>query len=300
MDASFITDEYAQSLEDALRFAQRSSIRAVELRSIWGSNCARLTAAQTRHARELAVDAGVTISGLDTFVFKGAWDDVAMRTESLNLAKQALETAQALNARFIRVFAFWRERAPDAQAVADELRAICCLADPFEVNVLVENGTFSTVGEGGALARLLDLIAHRRAAALWDPANVLNGGWSEPIATGARALGPHIRHVHVKNPHAGTPGRLGYGPLKGGMIDWPEHLRLLASLGYYGDLSLETHWRTGRALTGRDALDFPEGERFSAGGSQPTASMLVELRELLVNERITPTIGRTVEQGQCV
>lgn len=281
MQVSFITDEYAQDLEAALIFAARSGMAKIELRSLWGRNCLALEPAEIDRAEALLRAYGIGVTGLGTFVFKGRYGDAELRRGGRESARRAADLAARLGADFIRIFAFWRDEAPAPEIVAGEIDVIAAITAQAGVDVLVENGTFSTVGQGSDLARLLDLVGRPDVGALWDPGNVLNGGWPESIDTGVRALASRIRHVHVKNPHRQTDGSLRYGELPGGEIHWADHIATLAALGYDGVLSLETHWRTNRALIGRAALDFPEGEGFSSGGEGATALMALQLQQLL-------------------
>jgi sugar phosphate isomerase/epimerase len=282
MHVSFITDEYSQDIGAALQFASENGIPRVELRSLWGKNCLALSSDECRALQELlTVHSAVKISGLDTFIFKGSWADPGILANGLSMAERACELAQLLGARFIRIFAFWKDAAPSLGHVATQIGHIGRMAQQCGLKILVENGTFSSVGTGGLLKALLTQVGQCNVQALWDAGNVINGGWNESIEEGARQLGPLIGHVHVKAPYRNSVGRICYGKLLGGLINWPGHISLLDELQFNGDLSIETHWRIGRELDGRTVLDYPEGEAFSKGGAEATRLMVAELGQVL-------------------
>jgi sugar phosphate isomerase/epimerase len=94
---------------------------------------------------------------------------------------------------------------------------------------------------------LLQFLAdlRRRGAANvfvnFDPANMILYGAGDPIAA-VRTLGPHVRHVHVKDGTASTaPGRE-WGaevPFGTGQVDVKAFLSALKSVGYAGPLVIE-------------------------------------------------------------
>jgi len=279
---TFITDEYSQELTEALQFAVSQGLDSVELRSLYGVQGCDLSQAQQRLAAHLLTESGVSVCVVDSFVFKGMFDADNVKAH-LELAKRYLELASKLAAPCLRVFAFWRDGAPERRAVVDALAQVAELSRPLGVRILVENGTFTTVAQGSELAALLTELRDHGVRAVWDPGNVKNGGWPETLCAGANALAPFIEHMHVKNVHLTASGKV-FGSLFGGLVDWPEQLRLLRSIGYEGYLSVETHHRTAEgARMDRATLDFPGGYAFSAGGCEPTRQLLEELDRLLSN-----------------
>jgi sugar phosphate isomerase/epimerase len=281
MRSTFITDEYSQDLVSAVRFATEVKLDCLELRSLWGRNVSALSQDDLSLARSILNSAGLDVCVVDTFVFKRGFGSPQDRQRDLALADRAADIAAFLGASAIRIFAFWSDGAPEIPVVADEIRRVAQVTRDRGIRLFVENGTFSAVGEGSTLAELLRMIDDSRVCALWDPGNVINGGWPESVDVGVRALAGLIGHVHVKNPHVGSPGQFAFGPIAGGVIDWHAQIAALRESRYKGLLSVETHWREGRVIKGRRALDFPEGGAFSEGGATPTAYMIQELTEHL-------------------
>lgn len=278
----FITDEYSQDLSHAIQFARSSALRGIELRSLWGfPSVADLPVPKLQEAKSRIADAELVVVAVDSFVFKANYSTTQSRQNELALAQRTSDAAAALSSQAIRIFAFWAEGAPELPYIADEVRRVAEVAASRGLQVWVENGTFSSVGCGVELARLLALVDRPDVFALWDPSNVLNGGWPRGIRAGLGALAGKVAHVHVKNPIQGSPGDMVFGPLHAGLVDWSEQISLLRCQGYSGALSLETHWRSDKVLRGRTVLDFPGGDTFSNGGEEATELMLLELTTLL-------------------
>ena len=283
MDITFITDEYSQDFVLAAEFAAAAGLKAVELRSTWNRHCLDLSPAQVSLIKRTLADNGLTICVLDTFLFKCSWAEFSQQA-SRDCTKRYLDLAARLSAPSIRIFGFWSVAGPSLNKLVEQVLEVSDLCRPLGVTLLVENGTFTTVAEGRSLSRLLESIDRADVRALWDPANVRNGGWPESSASGLQALGRRIAHVHVKNPHKDPAcDRLSYGPLTKGLVDWPEQIRLLGDIGYKGYLSLETHARPNRILP-QSLLKFPVGDAFSEGGQPATVCMLTDLKAMTRRE----------------
>jgi len=288
MQSTFITDEYSQDLSEVLQFAEARGVRSLELRSIDGQHCSAVSRERLTALRADLRGAGSSVCAIDSFAFKGAWSEDTFRTKGKEHVKRCLDVANLLEAPMLRVFAFWRDTAPSLSAIAEQLSELGEICAERDVLIVVENGTFSEVGSGERLAALLEMLEGQRIMALWDPGNVINGGWEEDVKSGLEALSGRVAHVHVKSPHRRDDGVVVFGPMCGGLIDFSDQLRQLAAQHYTGFLSLETHWRKGHELIGRDKLDFPVGHEFSYAAAPATEHMLGELNELIANLGLEP------------
>jgi len=280
MRLTFITDEYSQDLDAALLYARRADLDVVELRSLWGKQCVDLDAADRARLRRAIAGAGIPIYMLDSFVYKANWSDEALRDQGVELARRYCDLAHDLGVERLRIFSFWRDSAPSRAALVDAVARVAEVCAAARVQLFVENGTFTSLAQGSELAALLGEVGGG-VKAVWDPANVKNGGWPESTRKGLLALAPFIGHVHVKNVHL-TPGGKRFGLLSGGEVDWPEQISLLRDRGYSGYLSAETHFRNDREFTRAD-LDFPGGFGFSVDGAGPTERLVEELRSLVTS-----------------
>jgi sugar phosphate isomerase/epimerase len=158
---------------------------------------------------------------------------------SLQEGREAIDLAQKLNCKFIRVFG---DRIPEGesessiiQQIASGLNQLGDYALGKGVTVLVEtHGDFST---GEAMQKLLEHVTSSAVAVLWD----LSNGYiefNEPIAVTFQMLSSRILHTHLKDAKGKYPDAelclFGQGDLPA-----KEMIDLLKSIDYQGWLSLE-------------------------------------------------------------
>jgi sugar phosphate isomerase/epimerase len=257
-----ITDEIAQELAVALELVARHGFEGVEIRSVWNRTPDELDAPLCARIREATEAAGVEIVAFDSPAMKTAFParPVALARARASLAR-AVEQASLLGARFVRIFSFYRDGEPDPTAAGACLRSILERVDLGDVQLLLETGTRTntpTSSDTDVCMRELDGLAVR---VLWDPGNsIFSGLEPEPFPRGYELLRDRIAHVHVKDP-AGTAH---YTCLGDGDVPWEAVVGALATDGFEGYLSLETHWRLGEPLS-RELRDDPWGDRFSVG-----------------------------------
>lgn len=165
--------------------------------------------------------------------------DEATFEKSLKEGKEAIDLAQKLNCKFIRVFG---DKIPDRNNESEILKRIAAglnelgdYAKGKDVSVLIEtHGDFST---GESMLKLLKHVTSKGVGVLWD---VTNGyvDFGEPIAVTFNKLSSYIKHTHLKDAKGKYPNAklclFGQGELSAG-----EMISLLKSAGYDGWLSLE-------------------------------------------------------------
>lgn len=176
------------------------------------------------------------ISCLDTSC---SFDEEAKVEKSLEEGKEAIDLAQKLNCKFIRVFG---NNIPDKNNEAEILNRIASGLDKLGnyakgkgVTVLIEtHGDFST---GDGMLKLLKHVTSKDVGVLWDVTNAYID-FGEPIAVTFNKLSANIQHTHLKDAKGKYPNAelclFGQGELSA-----KEMIRLLRSIGYEGWLSLE-------------------------------------------------------------
>lgn len=286
---SFITDEASQDPGTCVALAQALSLDAVELRTVSDKHCMFLSAGERAALRGQFADAGLEVCCIDSPVFKCELE--APLDIELGKLARCIDIANHFGCPYVRIFSFWRAAARSAgwATIGAALRAAASLAQANGIVLLVENGKRSNHATGIELAALLDQCGTSALQALWDPANSVYGGTDpDPLGAGYAQLSSHIRHVHLKQVHAGAAGKLRYGPFQHGLIDFARLFRQLAQDGFDGYASVETHWRSGDGWgAGRHfsehQLDYPGGADFSHGGEAATAASL-RLMQAMVAE----------------
>lgn len=277
MRLAVIGDEVSQRLPEVVRAATGTGFDGVEVRSLENTPPHRLTDEQLDRTCDTLRAAGLAVAGFSPPVFKAPLPRTSADLDAAGaLLRHCLDQAVRLGAPHMRVFTFFRDGDPDPLAAARAARQVLDGVDS-PLPLVVETGTRSNSPTLQLTLRFLDALGRDDIGVLWDPGNSIFSGWDDLPAPDEYRLGrDRIRHVHVKDPD----GTRGYVRLGDGMLDWAQLLAQLAADGYQGWVSLETHWRTGRALTARQR-DEPWGEDFSADGYQAS----VECMRLLAQWR---------------
>ncbi len=165
--------------------------------------------------------------------------DDAKRKQAVENHRKWLEAAKTLGCHCIRVNAASAGSYEEQQKLAaDGLRALCELADPYDLSVLVENhGGLSS--NGAWLAGVMEKTAHPRVGTLPDFGNFCMD-WSrssEPDAwydryKGTAELMPWARAVSAKSHDFDEQGNET-------RTDYPRMLRIVKDAGYRGWIGVE-------------------------------------------------------------
>lgn len=253
-----ITDEFSPDLTTAVRSMSEVGMTGAELRMIFGRNIIDLTDKELDSAIEIVTQGGLQIISIaspllkcvlpdapdidsrfqqDIFASKHTYEDQPRLTE------RAFEIAKRTGARIVRVFSYWRTVQPQEcfDRVIAALRDLADKAAKQDLIIGLENEHACNIATGAETARVLAAIDHPNLKVVWDPCNALVSG-ENPFPEGYRRLTvSRIVHVHAKDcfvdGHKPTFGALGECG-----IDWRGQVEALASDGYKGFISLETHW----------------------------------------------------------
>ena len=275
MRCCILTDEISQDLDRALDLCVRHEFPAIEIRSVWNTPPHELTLAQCREIAARAAARGIAIAGLASPVFKTALPDgAAGLAECEAVLVRSLEQCAALGAGFLRIFSFYRSGDPDVPAAAAAMNAVLGRVATRGVILAVETGTRTNTPTAALARQLLDGLGRPGIGVVWDPGNTVFAGFGDGSGLcGLEDLRPaDLVHVHVKDPL----GTRGYVELGHGSLPWPAILDALQEREYPGCLSLETHWRRERVLTGPER-DNPWGDGFSAGGYEASGACMATL-----------------------
>jgi sugar phosphate isomerase/epimerase len=264
MRRAIISDEVSQHLPTAAALAAEFGFEGLAIRSVDGVPPHRLTDAALDQARTVVASFGLRVAGfLPPALKRPIPIEPADRRRARDVLDRALAQADRLGAGEVRMFSFYRDGAPDPGRAAEVAGQVLAGLDlPDGVALALETGTRSHTPTLRLARDFLATLGDERIGLLWDPGNTVFGGFDPVPYPGDYAEAAKlIRHVHVKDP-AGTTGyvRLGTGDLP-----WPEILAGLHRDGFDGWVTLETHWRIDRVLTGAER-DEPWGAGISDGG----------------------------------
>ncbi len=237
------------SFDGILETAKKHGIRHIELRGILDhvatDTIPELFPENREQTAQKLRDAGMDICvlGCSATFHKGV-------DEALRECAYAMEAAKALSVPYIRVFGDRYENDGEFSAIATGLEKVCDMAKDNGVRVLLE--THGNITTAERIQRLLE--ATPGLGLIWDIAHTHKGGEDEEAF--AKAMLPHICHVHFKNVKPGGTLCLS----SEGEIPLRKTAELLCSLGYQGLFSLEweKRWHTELANINEALRDYTE------------------------------------------
>ena len=232
-------DEIDPDIEVQLAVLQALGAQHIEVRSAWGTNVVDFDADQLGAVRAALQRRGMRVSAIASPIGKV---DIALPIEDeAARLRRVIDVAHALDARYIRMFSFFRGEGVDVASIRDRvltaLRGFATMAEEAGVILLHENEKDIY---GDVPVRVLDIIESVGSDALrvaWDSANFVQVG-VRPFTEGYTMLRPHLEYLQVKDALLATgevvPAGEGDGEL-------PETLTALRDDGYAGFASLEPH-----------------------------------------------------------
>ena len=280
---SVITDEVSQDLETVARFADRFELDGVEIRSVWSRNPQNLLH-QKDDIKRILRKYELDVSAIASPFFKADVDNNDEYEEHLDILRNCIQLAQALDTNIIRGFTFWRKNNLDAyiEKIIERFQKPLEMIESEGVILGIENEPSTFVGNGKELADFLDRLGSKHVKAIWDPANNMWDPTGEiPYPDGYIYVRDKTVHVHVKDGvrrgSDGKPQCIAFGD---GEVDYLGQLRALKEDGYRAYLSLETHWRPKGHLS-EDLMARPGGEEFSRLGEYASEICMRNLLKLL-------------------
>jgi len=220
-------------VDEVLRLASEHGYHGVELRaSAEGPVHTGLSAAERARVAEQFGKAGIDVLTVAAYAKVAVPGGDAPVLEEVDAA---LMLAADLGASFVRVFPGGGDQpAEEADALAARrLAAAAETADRLGVRILLE--THDSHRAGADVARVLGLVGHRAAGAIWDVMYTWLAG-EQPSVT-YPALAPYLGYVQVKDiASAGDTTPL---PLGAGVLPLAETVEVLSRADWDGWLCWE-------------------------------------------------------------
>lgn len=168
------------------------------------------------------------------------------RAESVEQHEKWLTAARRLGCHSIRVNVYGSGTPDEHRAqAADGLHALCVLADPLDLDVIVENHGGLT-SDGAWLASVIEKADHPRAGTLPDFGNfTLGEGRTYDRYRGVGELMPRAKAVSAKSFDFDEHG-------EETTIDYARMLKIVLDAGYRGHLGIEYE---GTRLSEKDGID---------------------------------------------
>ena len=257
---AIITDEFTQDFEHICETAARMGIPALEVRTAWNKNIVDMSDGEVDEIGKMAKAAGLEIVSIASPVYKctlpdGGDIDHRFEQDAFHAAHtyddqprilgRAIEIAERLEAKIIRVFSFWRTTDPAqlTDRIIDALRVAIDAAAPRGLTIGLENEHACNLATAAEVTPVIRAIESPHFGLVWDPANAYVAG-EQPFPGGYDLL-PRGKIVHVHAKDGVMPAesdRMRWCALGDGKVDWKGQFSRLAADGYAGMISLETHW----------------------------------------------------------
>lgn len=257
---SGFSDEICADVKTQFKALNKLGIKYFEPRGINGKNISELSAAEVTDLKRLMDEYGISASSIGSPVGKTKLsEDFAAHFE---MFKGVVENANALGAKYIRIFSFyhdggeWTEE--ERAEVIKRLKKMSAYAAENGVVLLHENekGIY-----GDTAARCADIMRELYSdsfKAVFDPANFVQCG--EDTKNAYNLMQDYIEYIHIKDAKNsdGTVVPAGMGD---GNVEWL--MKQLFENGYHGFLSLEPHLGSFEGLNALENGDImknlPEG-----------------------------------------
>ena len=277
-----ITDEVSQNLGEAIEFALRHNMKALELRSVEGETIQTWSDEQIESFRSQIADSGLSVCALSTPLFKCSLNRPEELREHRALVDRSIEAAKMLGASMIRGFSFWAEGPFEEAlpAITAQIQQIVPALERENIRFALEFDPSVYATNARKVRLILDAVQSPQVVALYDPGNDLWDPDREiPYPDGYEHLKGKIGHIHLKDAVITTDGVKGTA-IGAGEVDYPGLFRRLIQDDYRGYLILETHYRLRSELT-EEQLKRPAGYAFSEGGLEASEECVRSLKQLL-------------------
>jgi sugar phosphate isomerase/epimerase len=240
------TDEIDEDPAVAAEFLARFGLHAAEVRSLWGKYNTSQPLDRVAEARRIFDACQIRVTVVDTAFFR---EQIPTDAKALDgewaLLDAAMDRADALGTKVLRIFSFLRANA-DESRVHDLLSQAARRAGVRGFRLAVENLDGRTVATGADAARMLRAVPADNLGLTWDPNNAGMSG-EKAFPDGYRQLDPaRIFHVHLRDYRHTPDGKVEWTAVGAGEFDNLGQIRALLKEGYKGAFTLETHWRDPR------------------------------------------------------
>lgn len=242
-----------QPFKQALRTAAELGASAVEIDARTEVRPQEMTQTGARQLRKLLEDLRLKVSAVSFYTRRGynASDDLDRRVAA---TKQALDLAYSLGTPVVinhvgRVPS--EAQGPEWDLMVEVLRDLGEYGSRNGAILCAETGSES----GTDLKRLIDALPEGMLGVNLNPGNLVVNGFAAIEA--AEALGPYVRHVHVKDGvHDRARGRGVEVQIGRGSVDFAALIGTLEEHGYRGYYTIERDNPSDPILEVRQAISY--------------------------------------------
>ena len=234
-------------IEQIIDLATANRFEGVELRFVRGTT--DLGSLEEFSAENLPTttrrfdDAGIVVVAIDTSVRMNSLDP-GVRREQIELTKLNLVIAEALGAKYLRVFGGENPKGQSKRgtrtAIVDGLSEVAELTHASGVMSLL--GTHDSFSTSDEILALFDEGASTKLGVLWDTLHTYRYG--EDAQDTWNKLGSRVHHVHVKDSTVASPDEFDFALTGKGIVPIPHIVDVLRSRSFseFVDFEWEKGW----------------------------------------------------------
>ncbi|MBH8599051.1 sugar phosphate isomerase/epimerase [Thermoactinomyces sp. CICC 10523] len=252
---SFITDEYSDSIDEAITFAVEAGINLIELRTANKRNLLDFPMDELKDIAKKIKNHNLCVSCLASPLLKWHPDHIeGLKIENArfhsfkynkapksDVYQKAFEIADLFQTQFIRIFSYLMYPGFQVDDLMSDVELLIHLACQYDKTLLIENEPVCNIDKLGKLYEFVTLINSPRVCALVDVGNLYEMGHHVDYDD-LKRLAPFIRYLHIKD-YSIDLGQ--YVTVGDGDVDVKEYFQELSRFVNLRQLpiSLETHVR---------------------------------------------------------
>jgi len=280
MRLGVITDEVSQDFREALEFAKKFELNCVELRSAWEKGPFDYAHEDIIKLKKLSDEYSIPITAVSSPMFKCDYnaENIAKHKESL---KKLLEYTCILGADKIRCFDFFKDDNVTREMIIEAFQMPYELCEKAGVTIAIESEPTTNSCCCKDIAELVNAFNKPYFKALYDPGNNIYCTEEIPYPDGFEFIKDVFCHVHIKDAVRTPDGTIGECVGKGS-VNYEGLFKRLHTIGYDGDIMLETHYRIPGTVKIDDAtLANPKGSAISENGYEASCICMEQLKEIV-------------------
>ena len=246
---SAFADEIGPDLKLQMDACEANGVKCIDVRSIDGKNCSKMTVAEAAEYRKQLDDRGFTMPCLGTPIGKITMDDDF--SEHLELLRHCCNVARAFGTNRLRMFSFYpsegREIADQRDEVMERMASMVRVAEENDAILLHENEKRIYGARPDGVKDLFRTISSKHFQGIFDPANFVeedvapyDDGWQQGLAD-------LTDYFHIKDKVPGEPRCVPAGQ-GAGQIE--EVLADLKKRDWSGYMTLEPHMKRAEQFAG--------------------------------------------------
>lgn len=248
---SAFADEVYKNFSNQIKYLLKNKIKYLEIRFVNKKNILDLGKKDVYKVKKILDENDIQISAIASPIGKVKLDEPFEK--HLDKFKYAIELAQLLDTKFIRIFSYYPPEGKNIDEYRDEvisrmLRKVELLKD---TNLILVHENESHI-YGSTAEKCVDLVKSVNSSKfrlVYDPGNFV---WGQKISNNIEVcwpiMKPYVAHIHIKDWKLGSKD-IGSIPGEGdGQI--PELLMELAKMNYNGFITLEPHLKAGGQFGG--------------------------------------------------